>query len=203
MLNWKYENTILKKCGSLAALDEAGRGAWTGSIVAGAIFITNPKPKIPAEIKKIIKDSKLLSPKNRQLAYNFLTEKFIWATGIVDHKKIDKIGIQTANQLAMELAIANLKTPPHFILIDGRGFKFAADFKNIINGDATLLSIAAASIIAKVTRDNLLIAASKMFPQYHFDQNKGYGTAEHFSALCKHGLCPLHRQSFHPMKNMI
>jgi ribonuclease HII len=103
----------------------------------------------------------------------------------------------------MELAIANLKTLPEFLLIDGRGFKFKINYKNIIDGDFKVFCIAAASIIAKVTRDKILIAAAVDFPEYQFDQNKGYGTLSHYQAICKNGICAFHRQSFHPMKDMV
>lgn len=200
---FRQESKLLKKYSCVAGLDEAGRGAWAGPIVAGAILMEQPELKIPRAVRKIIRDSKLLLPHQRQTAWEFLNTNFQWAVGIVSHDEIDCLGIQAANQRAMELAAASLEVRPEFLLVDGRGFEFEIDYKNIIDGDYKVFCIAAASIIAKVARDRLLVVAAKNYPVYHFEQNKGYGTFAHYQALCQYGRCAIHRRSFLPMKNMV
>lgn len=202
--NLKQEKTLFSR-GKLriSGLDEAGRGAWAGPIVAGAIIIKPDHLPIDKKIKKIVKDSKLLRPETRELAFKYLVANFDWAIGAVSSSDIDRLGISAANQLAMELAIESLNEPPDFLLVDGRGFKFNIDYLNIIDGDFKIFSIAAASIIAKVSRDRMLRALDKDFPSYGFGQNKGYGTLRHHQSICKYGLCPCHRRTFRPMKDMI
>ena len=187
----------------LAGLDEAGKGAWAGPVVAGALFLKADSLPIDKNLRKLIKDSKLLNEEKRDRAFDFLTNNFEWGVGVVDQQEIDKIGIQKANQLAMNLAIQSLQDQPSYLLVDGRGFEFETDYRNIIHGDFKIFCIAAASIIAKVTRDRILINESRSFPQYGFRKNKGYGTFNHYQAICNHGICPLHRHSFRPMKDMI
>lgn len=187
----------------VAGVDEAGRGAWAGPIVAGAFVLQKKDLPIPKIIKKNIKDSKLLNSKKRGQAYLYLTQNYIWSTGFASHEEIDKIGIQAANQLVMTRAVEKLILKPDYLLIDGRGFKFNIEFQNVIKGDLKIFCIAAASIIAKVTRDKILIDYDKKFPNYYFCQNKGYGTKNHFKSLRRYGCCPVHRKSFKPMSNMI
>jgi len=187
----------------IAGLDEAGRGAWAGPIVAGAIVLPQ-KPKI--KNKKIkIKDSKLLTVQQRQLAYDWLIENCLgWSVGVVSQKIIDQVGITKANILAFRKALAKLKLQPDFLLIDSVKFSYKKiPSQSIIDGDYKVLSIAAASIIAKHSRDEMLKKYHKKYPQYGFDRHKGYGTSKHYEMICQHGICCLHRQSYRPIKNFV
>lgn len=200
----RFEKKLFKRgLSNVVGLDEAGKGAWAGPIVAGALLLRSDNLPVDKKLRKIVKDSKLLITKTREQAYNLLQENFEWAVGVINQQEIDKIGIKKANQLAMDLAIQALKIPPDYILVDGRGFKFEIDYQNIINGDYKVFCIAAASIIAKVNRDRILIQEDKNFPAYNFINNKGYGTFRHYQAICNHGICPLHRLSFKPIRDMV
>lgn len=199
----QYEkNLFLKGARVIAGLDEAGRGAWAGPIVAGAVLIISPK-FISHDKKIIIRDSKLLSAQQRMRAYEFLTQNFECAFGIVESEQIDSIGIRGANQLAMDYALAKLSLEPDYALVDGRGFYFNVRHENIIDGDAKVFCIAAASIIAKVVRDEIMKAYDVIFPNYGFYRHKGYGTQRHQETLKKHGVCPIHRRSYSPIKRLL
>lgn len=180
----------------IAGLDEAGRGAWAGPIVAAAVIL-NPKIKI-----KGIKDSKLLRSPDRQKLFVEITETALaWAVSLVDEKEIDQIGIQSANILAMKNAIDNLSINPDHLLIDA----WKIDHKNLpylamIKGDYKITSIAAASIIAKVWRDQLMDQLDEKYPKYGFKQHKGYGTSHHWQMINEYGICAIHRQTWEPMK---
>lgn len=184
----------------VAGIDEAGRGPLAGPVVAAAVFIT---PKNFPLLKKnnLIKDSKELTPKKRRQAFDFLIKNVEWGTGIVSEKIIDKINILQATKLAMEKALKNLekrsKMKADFVIIDGiMKINYGIKQKAIIKADKKVLSCSAASIIAKVTRDELMIKYDKKYPWYNFKQHKGYGTKEHLARLKKYGPCPLHRKSF-------
>ncbi len=176
----------------IAGIDEAGRGPLAGPVVAAAVIL--PKGAcIPS-----IDDSKKLSEKKREQLYNVITKEAISiGTGIVDEKTIDEINILQASIRAMKIAIEKLSVMPDFILSDAVSL---ADLnipqKAIIKGDSKSISIAAASIIAKVTRDRLMYEYHKKFPTYNFAFNKGYGTEEHLKMLKKYGPCEIHRRSF-------
>ncbi len=210
-----YEkNLFLKGSKTIVGLDEAGRGAWAGPIVAGAVLITPlslPLYKGRKSVlyiqygkeKLMIRDSKLLSAQQRMRAYEFLTKNFECAFGIVESSEIDSIGISRANQLAMDYALLKLKQKADYVLVDGRGFRFNLPYENIIDGDAKVFCIAAASIIAKVVRDEIMKAYDSIFDEYGFFYHKGYGTKKHQETLKKQGVCPIHRRSYLPIKRLL
>ncbi|OWK27099.1 MAG: ribonuclease HII [Parcubacteria group bacterium GW2011_GWA2_38_13b] len=202
----------------IAGVDEVGRGPLAGNITAAAVifpanfqFSIFPPEADPAQWRdnfQEINDSKKLSAKKREKAYKLLTrnKKIIWSVASVSEKIIDKINIHKATQLAMLKAIRKLKIRPDFIIIDGNEFR-NENFdgygkKFIVKADAKTMSCAAASIIAKVTRDRLMARMHKKYPRYGFDKHKGYGTRKHFTALKKNGPCPLHRETFEPLKSL-
>ncbi|MFP3011835.1 MAG: ribonuclease HII [Rickettsia sp.] len=180
----KYHNYIV------AGIDEAGRGPLAGPVVASAVIIDNTNI-IPG-----IKDSKKLSKKKRELLYEQITSNYVWATAIISHTEIDEINILEATKKACSIASANLSLKPEIVLVDGNMQFNDERFVSIINGDNLSLSIAAASIVAKVTRDRLMLDLSTEFPQYLWHKNSGYGTREHIEAINIHGLSPYHRRSF-------
>ncbi|MDP2909734.1 MAG: ribonuclease HII [bacterium] len=182
----------------IAGVDEAGRGPLAGPVIACAACFKNLKLKIK-NLK--IDDSKKLSTKNREESFKILTSypDICWGIGEVSEKIIDKINILQATKLAMIKAVEDLekKIKPEYLLIDGN-FSIDIDIpqKSIIKGDAKVFSIAAASIIAKVTRDKIMANYHKKYPAYGFDVHKGYPTALHRQRIKEHGLCPIHRRSF-------
>ena len=188
----------------VAGIDEAGRGPLAGPVVAGAVIV---RPDIIDEIKntpefKIIRDSKTLSEKQREKAYDFITRHFQWGVGISDEKTIDRINILQAAFLAMKKAISDLKSKikcePEIILVDGRSPvpNISIFQESIVGGDKFVFSISAASIIAKVTRDRMMLDFHEKYPVYGFAKHKGYGTKMHFEMIGKYGLCEIHRKSF-------
>lgn len=205
----KYPNFIEEKklwrqgykC--VAGVDEAGRGPLAGPVVAAAVYFTEN-----FEIKNLknfnINDSKKLSENRREEIYKFLVKNkdIKWGIGIVSEKVIDKINILQATKLAMTKSLKKLNAD--FILLDGN-FELEKNNilqKSIIKGDAKVLSIAAASIIAKVTRDRLMQKYHKKYPEYNFSKNKGYGTRVHFACIEKLGPCKIHRKSFYPINRV-
>lgn len=199
--NFSEERQLWKKGYEIVVgIDEAGRGPLAGPVVAGAIFVKS-KSKI---LLKGINDSKKLSEKQREYYYKILInhKDIKWGIGIVSEKMIDKINILEATKLAMQKAFEKLN--PAILLIDGN-MELNIDLpqKSIIKGDQKVFSIAAASIIAKVTRDRLMQKYHKKYPNYGFDKHKGYGTALHFKMIEKYGPCEIHRKSFWPLKNPI
>lgn len=181
---------------SIAGIDEAGRGALAGPVVAAAVLL-------PEKFHhKRLNDSKQLLPERRAEIYHDLTanSSIIWAVGIVDSAEIDQINILRATHKAMRAAIAALQAQPDHVLIDGLPvFPFPLPQTAIIDGDCYSLSIAAASVIAKVTRDTMMREFCARFPEYCFSQHKGYGTELHLTKLHAHGPCPIHRRSFEPV----
>jgi len=184
---------------SLAGLDEAGRGAWAGPLVAGAILLAPAELKSCRRLRRIVRDSKTLSERQRERAYARLTAQLRWSVGIVSHAEVDRHGLTLANQLAMERAVEALPNVPAFLLVDGRGFCFTTANRQIIDGDATVFCIAAASIVAKVTRDRMMAVLHKQHPGYGFAAHKGYGTPGHLAALYRYGPCSIHRRTFKPI----
>jgi len=195
----------------IAGIDEAGRGPLAGPVVA-ACAVCSPgifkKRRTSAcspfsDELELIKDSKKLTPKKREELFKVINEEFCEVSiGICDHKTIDKINILQAAFLAMKKAIGGLKQKPNFVLLDGR-FKIpncSYRQKAIARGDELVFSIAAASIIAKVTRDRIMFRMHQLYPNYGFDQHKGYGTKLHLERLSKYGPCPIHRMSFKPIR---
>jgi ribonuclease HII len=196
------EEKKLRKQGfeCIAGLDEAGRGPLAGPVVAGAVIIQNFQSIYNDPIFKEIKDSKQLSAKQREYIYkNLIKNKNIkWGIGIVSEKMIDKINILEATKLAIQKAITNLKCD--YLLIDGN-FKIKTNIpqRSIVKGDQKVMSIAMASIIAKVTRDRIMQKFHKKYPKYQFDKHKGYGTSLHIKMIKEFGACPIHRKTFRPI----
>jgi len=193
--NFNEEKKLWKQGYNIVVgIDEAGRGPLAGPVVACAVcFPQNFKIKILQGIN----DSKKLSEKQRENFYKILTNNkdIKWGVGIVSEKIIDKINILEATKLAMKKSFKKLN--PDFILIDGNSKIYCkTKQKTIIKGDQKIFSIAAASVIAKVTRDRIMQKYHKKFPYYGFDKHKGYGTKTHFINLEKFGPCKIHRKSF-------
>lgn len=178
-------------------MDEAGRGPLAGPVVAACVILRD------FNFKARIDDSKALTPALRLKAYKEILKKSAYSVGISDEKIVDKINIYRATILAMEKAVKGLERAPDFVMIDGR-VKVNIPHKKafIIGGDSKSMSIACASIIAKVTRDRIMEEYDKIYPQYGFRRHKGYGTREHFRAILKHGPSPIHRLTFNPVKSL-
>lgn len=190
---WQIENTLYEQgIRYICGVDEAGRGPLAGPVCAAAVILPQGID-IPG-----LNDSKKLSDKKRRELFPIIKEKAIaYGIAFADHKEIDEINILQATYMAMERAIAQLTVKPDFALIDGNRAKdFGLPVKTVVHGDSLSASIAAASILAKVTRDDWMEKAALQYPQYHFDIHKGYGTKAHYEALDRHGLCPIHRITF-------
>lgn len=183
----------------IAGVDEAGRGPLAGSVIAVACILPVEYPL------EYLKDSKLLTPKKRQELFLSLSQfdGVVWSAGEASVEEIDSINIHNATLLAMRRAIEGLSLKPHKILIDGLFVPQGLDIdaKAIVDGDAIHPIISAASILAKVLRDTMMIDADSLYPEYGFGKHKGYGTKQHLEALKKHGPCPIHRKSFGPCKH--
>jgi ribonuclease HII len=176
----------------IAGIDEVGRGPLAGPVVAAAVIL--PEDFMPEGLN----DSKKVSPGKRELLYDIIVNNSIsFGVGIVDEKIVDEINILNATKQAMNLAINNLHIRPDILLIDAVTLE-NVDIaqKAIIKGDSLSISIAAASILAKVTRDRIIVDFANKYPEYGFERHKGYGTPEHIRAIEKYGLCPIHRISF-------
>ncbi len=187
----------------VAGLDEAGRGPLAGPVAAAAVVILNTKYKILNTKLNGVNDSKKLSAKKREELYKLITKNpgIRWGIGIVSEKVIDKINILEATKLAMEKAVVRLESKPDFLILDGKmDINLAIRQKSIIKADAKVFSCAAASILAKVARDRIMLRYSKKYPKYKFDIHKGYPTKMHRKLLKKHGPCKIHRKSFGPVK---
>jgi ribonuclease HII len=183
----------------IAGVDEVGRGPLAGPVVAAAVIL-------PQEgIKEKVFDSKKISAKKREHLYEvLLAEAQGVGIGIIGQEEIDRINIFQATLRAMVLAIENLPSLPDFLLIDGtQGLKFSIPQKSIPKGDQLSNSVAAASIVAKVTRDRIMEEYHQQYPQYDFAKHKGYGTKEHRKAIEKFGVCQLHRKTFRGVKEYI
>ncbi len=185
----------------VAGIDEAGRGCWAGPVTAGAVILP-PDPEIIGRLQGV-RDSKLMTPAERDAMFDVIPEAArAWAVGEADNTEIDRYGILNATKMAMKRAIEGLGVTPDHLLIDYvRLHDVTIPQTGIKHGDMLSLSIACASVMAKVTRDRLMQTAAEQYPQYGFDQHKGYGTKLHQEALKKYGPCPLHRMSFKPLAN--
>jgi ribonuclease HII len=177
----------------VAGIDEAGRGPLAGPVVAAAV-IFEPEVRLP-----FVNDSKKLTERKREELYHLILEKAVAiGVGTVSHEVIDRINILQASMLAMNKAIDQLKVQPQQLLVDGNFFRHErVPVENIIKGDELSHAVAAASIIAKVTRDSLMKVYDEIFPHYGFAKHKGYGTREHVAAIHRHGFCEIHRRTFH------
>ena len=182
-----------KKTNTEAGCDEAGRGCLAGPVVAAAVIL-------PVGYKnKHIDDSKKIPEKLRyELAQQIKQDALAYSVAVVDNNKIDEINILNASILAMHHAVDKLTLRPDFLLIDGNRFKPYPNIKHlcVIKGDATYMSIAAASLLAKTHRDDLMLALHKKYPHYGWDKNKGYPTLLHRASIAQHGACKYHRKSF-------
>ncbi|MCL2566939.1 MAG: ribonuclease HII [Alphaproteobacteria bacterium] len=186
----------------VAGADEVGRGCLAGPVVACCLAF---KANVPADLLLQIDDSKKLSPKKRETLFNQIKDYSHYKIGVVDVETIDKINILQASLLAMSNAFEDLlqEINPQFLIIDGnKSFTASVPTTAVIDGDAKSLSIAAASIVAKVYRDNLMKELGKDFPNYAWGKNAGYGTKVHLLAVNKYGITPYHRKTFAPIKNM-
>lgn len=186
--NGHFDRGIKLICG----VDEAGRGPLAGPVCAAAVILP-PNTEIPG-----LNDSKKLSDKKRRELYPIIKEQAIaYGIAFADHKEIDEINILQATYLAMERAIAQLSVKPELALIDGNRAKdFGVPVETVIHGDSLSASIAAASVLAKVTRDDYMLQMAEDYPGYDFEIHKGYGTKAHYAALTERGPCPIHRMSF-------
>lgn len=181
--------------GPVAGVDEAGRGPWAGPVVAAAVILD--PDRIPANID----DSKVIDEEGRAFLYNRIMKVADVGIGIAEIDRIDRDNILGATLWAMSEAVGQLSAKPRLVLIDGnRAPRLSVPTRTIVKGDAKCLSIAAASIIAKVTRDRMMLALARDFPGYGFERHKGYGTPEHQAAIQRLGVCALHRRSFKPVQ---
>lgn len=192
-MTYEYEKAALAggfKC--VCGIDEAGRGPLCGPVCAAAVILP-----VDCEIEGI-NDSKKLSEKKREALYDVITEKAIaYSVVMVDARTIDEINILQATFQAMRDAVDNLSVKPDIALIDGNGKPgLPIEERTIVKGDAKSVSIAAASILAKVTRDRYCLELDKKYPEYQFAKHKGYGTKLHYEMIEKYGICPEHRRTF-------
>lgn len=186
----------------VAGVDEAGRGPLAGPVVAAAVVLS---PDLQASWLELVRDSKQLTGPAREVLYQHITETALsFGVGICDSQTIDSRGIVTATRLAMKSAVDQLQPPAESLLIDYMTLPEARlPQKPITHGDCLCLSIACASILAKVTRDRLMVEFDEVYPGYGFRNHKGYGTQEHFNCLRRLGPCLIHRRSFEPVKSML
>lgn len=219
--NFDLEKELLGEgYGVMIGIDEAGRGPLAGSVVAAVACLKGENLRRIAEIESsevdvdkwhLVRDSKTLSERQRDIAFNFVMENFHVGVGICDHETIDRMNILEATYLAMKKALTEFsngtKDIPgkRIILVDGNKEipSLSVEQKSIVSGDKFVKSIAAASIIAKVTRDRMMMEADEKYPHYAFKKHKGYGTKLHFELLKKYGPCEIHRKSFDPVKKAI
>ncbi|MEQ1576114.1 MAG: ribonuclease HII [Hyphomicrobium sp.] len=181
--------------GLIAGVDEAGRGPWAGPVVAAAVIL-DPK-NLPAGID----DSKALDADQRDTLFKQITQTAQYAVGIAGIGRIDRDNILNATLWAMAEAVSQLASRPRLVLVDGnKSPRLDCETRTIVKGDSKCLSIAAASIVAKVTRDRMMMDLAKEHPGYGFERHKGYGTPEHKAALERLGVSPIHRRSFKPVQ---
>lgn len=177
---------------AVCGIDEAGRGPLAGPVVAAAVILPE-NAVLPG-----VKDSKKISEKKREILFDTITEHALaWGIGEASQIEVDEINVLQATFLAMRRAVEALQMPADFALVDGNrisGLSIPAEC--IIRGDQSVLSIAAASILAKVTRDRYMRRMAEQYPQYGFERHKGYGTKAHYAAIEQYGICPLHRRTF-------
>lgn len=176
----------------IAGVDEAGRGPLAGPVYAAAVIL-------PTDIRLDgINDSKKLSPKKREELFDEITKKAVcYSIFAVDEKKIDEINILNATYMAMNGAAEALSVKPDYVIIDGNSIKnMSYPHETIVKGDAKSISIAAASVLAKVARDRYITKMADIYPEYGFEKHKGYGTKEHTEAILKYGITPIHRKTF-------
>jgi len=195
----KYERRLWKDGRKfVAGIDEAGRGAWAGPVVVAAVVLSPSHRKIAG-----VMDSKMISPKKRAGLYEKITERVLdFGVGIIGHETIDRVGILEATKLGAKEAVEMLNTKTDFLLIDCLDLRKHIDVEqeSIIRGDQIIYSISCASIIAKVTRDNLMSGLAGKYLNYEFYKHKGYGTKLHQARLAEYGVSDIHRRSYKPIK---
>ena len=182
----------------IAGIDEAGRGSWAGPVVAGAVILEADKLIPP--LRSELDDSKKLTVRKRQMLFEMLPTCASIGVGIADVNEIDRLNILEASFLAMARAISDLPQKPGYVIVDGNkvpDFPYPGEY--VVKGDSRSLSIAAASIVAKVTRDNIMVNLAKTFTGYGWERNAGYGTQEHKMALERLGVTEHHRKSYAPI----
>lgn len=190
---WEIENGLKEKGFKyIAGVDEAGRGPLAGPVYAAAVILPDGA-EIPG-----INDSKKLTPKKREELFDKITDIAIsYAIYSVDEKEIDEINILNATHKAMNGAVDALTQKPDYVIIDGNSIKgMEIAHETVVKGDAKSISIAAASILAKVARDRYIDKMGEVYPEYGFENHKGYGTKAHTDAILKYGMCPIHRRTF-------
>lgn len=195
----EFDRNFFSKYQYVAGLDEAGRGAWAGPVVTAAVIFS------PDVVISGVNDSKKLTAKKREVLFDEIVSRCTtYGVGMIDSVEIDQINILEATKKAMLLAIQSLSQRPDFLLVDGN-MRLNTEIAQeaIIDGDALSHSIAAASIIAKVTRDRLMNSVAGEFPGYGFEKHKGYGTKIHQEALRLNGILPIHRKSYGPIREII
>ena len=197
--NFDYEKACGKKI--IAGVDEAGRGPLCGPVVAGAvIFLRYDFNEMP-----LISDSKQMSEKQRNIAFDWITNNpdIVWSVGQCSPAEIDELNILWASMRAMERAVAGLSVMPEHCLIDGNRVPKGLNGTALVKGDAKSLSISAASIVAKVTRDKIMHELSQKYPQYGWEKNAGYPTQQHLQAIKLYGINEYYRKSFGPVKKIL
>lgn len=183
----------------IAGIDEAGRGPLAGPVSVAAVVLPEDYSH------SVLNDSKRLSERKREELYKEITgdARIDWASALIEAQEIDEINILKATWVGMRRAFLKLDPPADVALIDGKPIKgFPTEHRALVKGDSLSLSIAAASIIAKVERDRLMMKYAEIYPEYGFERHKGYGTKAHCEALREHGPCPIHRRSFAPVSQM-
>ena len=186
----------------IAGVDEAGRGAWSGPVVASAVILE--RDILPLKLLKGLDDSKKLTKGKREELCQLLPDYAAIGVGLVEPLEIDQINILQASHRAMEGAIAKLNPPPEYVLVDGNiSPTLTCAGEPVVRGDSKSFSIAAASIVAKVTRDQIMTRLAQQFPGYGWERNAGYGTAEHKGALELLGVTDQHRRSYAPIRNIL
>lgn len=186
-------------CKFVAGVDEVGRGPLCGPVVAAAVVF----PQHDIEIPVIIRDSKQMTPRQRAIAYDWIVQNTIWAVAEATPAEIDELNILWASMLAMRRAVEKLDCDVQYCLVDGNRVPDGLNGAPVVHGDAKSLSIAAASIVAKETRDRYMSDLAKQYPQYAWDKNAGYPTKSHLQAIEKYGINQHYRKSFGPVKERI
>ena len=186
-------------CKFVAGVDEVGRGPLCGPVVAAAVVFSRHDIEIPV----IIRDSKQMTPRQRAIAYDWIVQNTIWAVAEATPDEIDELNILWASMLAMRRAVEKLDCDVQYFLVDGNRVPDGLNGAPVVRGDAKSLSIAAASIVAKETRDRYMADLAKQYPQYAWDKNAGYPTKSHLQAIEKYGINQHYRKSFGPVKERI
>jgi len=179
----------------ISGVDEVGRGCLAGPVVAGAVILKSPIEGL--------NDSKKLTKKKRKILFSKILENAVCSIGIVWSNEIDQLNILNATKKAMQIAISRLSIRPDFVRIDGMSLEIDIENKGIVKGDTLYPEIMAASIIAKVTRDEIMRSFDFIYPEFRFGKNMGYGTKHHLNLINNHQYTPIHRRSFNPLKSLL